>query len=485
MVLKKPEEYVESLRKTPRRVYVFGELVTDVTKHPNLQAPMRAIMKMYELALDPRYKEVFTATSEWGDIISRFLHIARSVEDLAKRVEMMRIANRTVGTCNYRCTGHDVLNALYIVTYEIDGVKGTNYHERFKRYLKYLQDNDMAVHGAMTDARGDRSRRPKEQKDPDMYVRVVEERKDGIVVRGAKVHQSGASVANEIVVVPTRSLLEDEKEYAIAFAVPAHERGVIHILQWNSYEAMRWLRREFDVDVDLGNPSYGLRTTGLIIFDDVFVPWNRVFMFGETEFAGKLVEYFTCHHRGGGAGCKAGFADVILGATLLAVKSIGVERAGHIRDKIGLMVYHDEINYALGLAAAYTGVKTKSGAYIPNPKIANIAKLAAVESLSKMIMIASELSGALTITAPSIADLKNKDIGRFVDKYLKTTGEFSTEDRLKIYKFLQSWLASPHLVGVVHGGGPPQTQIIALQRLIDYKEFMENVAKIIGVKLSK
>ena len=479
-MLHKPEEYIRRLRETSREIYLFGEKISDPYKNPVLMATVNAIAKTYELALNPEYKGILTVFEDEREV-NRFLHVESSNEDLVNRVKMMRIVNRELGNCNYRCTGHDTINGLYPTTYEVDSKYNSDYHERLKRYLRYLQDNDLAVAGAMTDVKGDRSKRPGEQDDPDTYIHIVEERDDGIIVRGAKISISGASVSDELIVVPTRALRKGEEKFAVSFSVPANEKGVIFIPQWNSYDALRWLQKEYDISIDLGNINYGLRQTNMVIFDDVFIPMDRVFLKGEVEFAGKLVGYFTAHHRGGGAGCKGGFGDILLGATALMLDTNGLLNSRSIREKLAIMKYHIEAVYSHGISSAFEGYRHESGAYIPNPMLSNIAKLDAITHLKEAFMIAAELGGGIVVNAPSEKDIENPEVGEKIRKYLRGNIKYSAEDRIRAARILQSWVAGPHLVGLIQGGGPPTTQILSISAMMDLNDVIRLAKKLSGI----
>ena len=479
MPLRKPEEYIKRLRETSRAIYLFGERISDPYENPVLMATINSIAKTYELALRPEYKGILTAFEDDREV-NRFLHIESSKDDLVNRVKMMRIVNRELGNCNYRCTGHDTINSLYPTTYEIDSKYKSDYHKRFKHYLRYLQDNDLAVAGAMTDVKGDRSKRPMEQDDTDTYVHIVEESDEGIIVRGAKISISGASVSDELIVVPTRALKKGEEKFAVSFSVPVNKKGVIFIPQWNSYDALRWLQKEYNISIDLGNINYGLRQTNMIIFDDVFIPIDRVFLKGETEFAGKLVEYFTSHHRGGGAGCKGGFGDVLLGATAFMLDTNGLLNNRAIREKLAIMKYHIEAVYSHGISSGVEGYKHESGAYIPNPLFSNVAKLDAISHLKEAFMIAAELGGGIVVNAPSEKDIKNPEIGEKVKKYLKGNMRYSAEDRIRAARILQNWVAGPHLVGLIQGGGPPATQILSISAMMNLTELIELAKNLSG-----
>ena len=202
-----PEQYEESLRKLRLSVYLFGERIQDPVDHPMIRPSMNAVAKTYEMAFRPEYADIMTAVSHIsGKTVSRFTHIHQSVDDLIKKTKMGRLMGAHTACCFQRCVGVDALNALSIITYDIDAAKGTDYHERFRKYLVHVQENDLTCDGAMTDPKGDRSLAPHKQPDPDMYLHVVQEREDGIVVRGAKAHQTGAVNSHEIIVMPTMAI---------------------------------------------------------------------------------------------------------------------------------------------------------------------------------------------------------------------------------------------------------------------------------------
>ncbi|MEM2136328.1 MAG: 4-hydroxyphenylacetate 3-hydroxylase N-terminal domain-containing protein, partial [Candidatus Jordarchaeaceae archaeon] len=219
MTLKTGKEYIESLRKRRLVVYLLGEKVENPVDHPIIRPSINSLSVTYDVANDPRYQDLATATSHiTGERINRFTHIHQSTEDLVKKVKLLRLLGGKTGTCFQRCVGMDALNALSIVTFEMDQKLGTDYYQRFLEYLKYVQGNDLVCCGAMTDPKGDRSLRPSQQEDPDLYLRIVERREDGIVVRGAKMHQTGAVNSHEVIVMPTRTMREDDKDYAVSFA---------------------------------------------------------------------------------------------------------------------------------------------------------------------------------------------------------------------------------------------------------------------------
>jgi len=299
MTLKTPQEYLDSLRKLNLDLFMFGNKVDSHADHPIIRPSVNAMAMTYQLAQDPEYEELMTATSSLtGRKINRFTHLHESREDLMKKVKMQRLLGQKTGCCFQRCVGMDAFNAVYNTTFEIDQKYGTDYHRRFTDYLVFVQDNDLAVDGCMTDSRGDRSKSPGRQADPDAYLRVVARREEGIVVRGCKLHQTGMVNSHEILVMPNNALKDDEKDWAVCFAVPIDAQGIVYI-----YGRQPGDTRKLEADpIDTGNVNFGGQEV-MTIFNDVFVPRDRVFMDGETDFAGMLVERFAGYHRQSYGGC--------------------------------------------------------------------------------------------------------------------------------------------------------------------------------------
>ena len=482
MPIKTAEEYVESLRRLRPTVYILGERVRNVVDHPLIRPSINSVAATYELAHHPEYEDLMTATSHLtGERVSRFTHIFRSTEDLVKKVKMIRLCAQKVGTCFVRCLGLDALNTLSIITYEIDRKRGTNYAERFNKYLRYVQENDLTCHAAMTDVKGDRSKRPSQQADPDLYLHVVERRDDGIVVRGAKIHQSGAIAAEETIVIPGTTFRKGEEDYAVAFAVPNGAKGLTYISQYTPQDAERMSVEDVH---QLGNPRYGIRETCLMVFDDVFIPWNRVFMCGEVKYTMPMWSRFARIHRMtcGGA-CKVGFGDLMIGAAQAIAEYLGVARASHIREKIIEMVRINETLHACSIAAALRGREEPpgSGVYLPDRMFANVSKLNCADGFWRMMALLGDIAGGLAVTMPSEEELKNPDTAGYVRKYLKAA--VPAEKRMRMTKFIQNWVSGPHGVGTWHGAGSPQAQRLEIYRSVDLEEkkrWAERLAEVLG-----
>ena len=468
MALKTAEEYYDRVSKLKPRLFMGGKRIEKLTDHPVTKSIIDATARVFELTLDPKHEGVMTAQSHLtGDTISRALHIHQGSEDLYRRLDMARLSAQKLGTCNYRCPGNEMLPSVAATTWEIDQEKGTEYHQRLNEYLRYAQSEDLVVSGSVTDPRGDRSKRPLEQ-DPDSYVHVVEKRADGIVVNGAKQHATGAYAADETLVLPGLSCRKEEKDYAVAFVVPNGTEGMTYIAQYNPYSA----EREFAGDVrSLGNPMYGQRETCLIVFDHVFVPWERVFMCGETEYTQSLITRFAKTHRMNcGGACKVGFMDLIMGATQLIAEYNGLAKVPHVVQKITRMIQINHTSMACAIAAAHLGEEEPvgSGVFMPDEAMSNVAKMNTNDGFWEVMALAGDIAGGVAVTMPSEKELENPEIGGYVRKYLK--GAAPAEKRMRISKFLQNWVAGLHGVGTYQGSGPTQNQAMVLYRIEDLEE---------------
>ncbi len=478
-MIKTKEDYINSLKEMKRVIYFRGERVEDVTEHPAFIPHINSAAKTYELALMPEYEELMTATSHLtGKKINRFTHIHQSVEDLVKKVKALRLLAHETGSCFQRCVGWDALNAAYMTTFEIDEKYGTNYHQRFIEYLKSVQERNIMLVGGMTDPKGDRSKPPSQQKDPDLFTHVVKRTDDGIVIRGAKFHQTGAANSHEILVMPTIAMGEADRDYAVVCAVSLDQEGVIQIFGRQTNDD-----RKMECSIDIGNVEYGLiGGESVVIFEDVFVPWERVFMCGETEFTGIFVERFATLHRQNYGGCKGGVSDILIGAVALAAQYQGTIKASHIRDKLAEMVHLVETLYAGSIACSAMGMKTKSGAYYPDPLLANCTKYNVTKHIYEISRLAHDIAGGLLATMPSEKDLRNEEIRKYLEKYLAGVEGVSAENRFRVMRLIENMTGVAPLAESMHGAGSPQTQKVMYARLgrIDVK--MKIARKLLGIE---
>ena len=464
MALMTGEQYIESIRNMDIQVYMFGKKIENHVDDPILRPSLNSVRMTYDLAQMPEYEDLMTAVSPaTGHRINRFTHIHQSAGDLVKKVKMQRLLGQKTGACFQRCVGMDAFNAVYSTTYEVDQKYGTHYHDNFKKFMEYVQENDLTVDGAMTDPKGDRSLPPNKQVDPDLFLRVVERRPNGIVVRGAKAHQTGVLNSHEVIVMPTISMGPDDKDYTVSFAVPMDTRGLFMIIGRQSCDTRKLEHSEMDV----GNPEFG-GVEALTIFDDVFVPNDRIFLNGETEFAGMLVERFAGYHRQSYGGCKVGVGDVLIGAAALAAEYNGVARASHIKDKLIEMTHLNETLYCCGIACSAEGSPTESGNYMIDLLLANVCKQNVTRFPYEIVRLAEDIAGGLMVTAPSEKDFRDPKLGPYVEKYLRGVAGVSTESRLRVLRLIENLALGTAAVGYrtesMHGAGSPQAQRIMISR---------------------
>ncbi|MGA2914396.1 MAG: 4-hydroxyphenylacetate 3-hydroxylase N-terminal domain-containing protein, partial [Methanoregula sp.] len=434
MALKTPEQYEESLRKMNFKIYLMGERVDNPVDHPIIRPSMNSVKMTYALAQDPQHEDLMTATSHLtGKKINRFCHLHRNTEDLIKKVKMQRLLGQKTGACFQRCVGMDAINAVDSVTFEMDKKLGTKYHERFIKFLLMMQEEDLTVDGAMTDPKGDRSLPPGKQADPDLFTRVVERRKDGIVVRGAKAHQTGAINSHWILVMPTMTMTKEDSDYALSFVAPADAEGIFYIYGRQSCDT----RKLEGGEIDVGNKEFGGHEA-LMVFDNLFVPWENVFMCGEYEYSGALVERFAGYHRQSYGGCKVGVGDVLIGAAALAADYNGAAKASHIKDKLIEMMHLNETLYACGIACSAEGHETASGNYLIDLLLANVCKQNVTRLPYEIARLAEDIAGGLMVTMASEQDLRHPEIGKVVEKYFKGVASVPTEHRCRVLRLIEN-----------------------------------------------
>jgi 4-hydroxybutyryl-CoA dehydratase/vinylacetyl-CoA-Delta-isomerase len=470
-------EYIESLRKLKPTVYMFGQKVEDVVDNPRLRAGIEATGATYELAEAPEYRDLIVTQSKLIDEpINRFNNPPASIADLVARVKINRLLGRRVGTCFQRCTGQDCLVALSVTTYDVDRKYGTDYNKRFLDFLMHMQKNDLTANAGVTDVKGDRNLSPKDQPDKDVYLHVAEKRADGIVVRGAKCHQTGSLSAHEIIVLPTRAMRKEEEEFAVAFAVPSDTAGVIHVVGRSSLDT-----REQD-GCDCGNRRYS-KYAPTVIFDNVFVPWNRVFLCGEVEFAADLVAYFSAFHRQSHGGCKAGKIDCMVGAALTMMAYNGTEKVGHHKEKVIDMIHRAETLYGCSLAASYEGKPMPSGTYFIDPVLANASKIHEGKEMAEATRLMIDIAGGFVADLPSDRDFDHPEVGSLLKKYLKGSAQAPVENRVKMFRLIEKMaMESADTISDIHGGGSPAAHRLTIFRESDTRSKVEAAKRLAGIE---
>ena len=476
------EDYLNSLRGRNLKVYLLGERVAEPVDHPLILPSINAMAKTYELALEE--PDLGTELSPFtGTRVNRFLHIARSASEVVMQSKMQRRLGQLTGTCFQRCVGMDALNALYSVTYEIDLKHKTSYHERLIRFIQKMQKENLIIGGAMTDVKGDRSKSPAQQADPDLYVHITRRTPEGVYIRGAKAHQTGCINSHWIIVMPTARLEKEDADYAITGAVPVEAEGITFVYGRQSNDT----RSMEGGDIDAGNCEYSGQEA-LILFEDVFIPTEQIFMDGETEFASLLVERFTSFHRRSYV-CKCGVGDVLIGAAASIAEYNGVEDASHIRDKLVEMTYLNEAIYAAGIASSSQSRATPSGSYLCDGMLANVCKHHVTRFPYEIGRLAQDLAGGLMVTLPSEADYRNAEIGPKLEKYLKGEPSIPTENRIRMLRLIENMTLGRNAVGYLteslHGAGSPQAQRIQIQRQMQISIKKKLARNLAGIRTDK
>jgi 4-hydroxybutyryl-CoA dehydratase/vinylacetyl-CoA-Delta-isomerase len=476
MGIRTVEEYKQSL-KDGRRVYIRGEKVDDVTAHPILGVSVDTVAQGFALtaSADPEVRKLFVVPHpKTGEPINRYFVTPRNGEDLMLRTKMIQRSIELTGGLPFgKDIGTDCLNAAFVVAGQMG--KG-QYQENAMNFLEHVRKHDLAMCGAVTCVKGDRSKEPSQQKHPDYYLHVVDKNKDGIVVKGAKIHITSAPVANEIIVVPTRQMRESEADYAVSFAVPANSKGIVFICRAGRGQ---WTANEF-------HPDYPVRelTEAMIVFDNVFVPWERVFMCGEWQFSMLLAYTFATFHRFTAISYKVPAAEVMAGCAVAMAEYNGLEKVGHVRDKLADIAGYVETLRALTNAAAKDPVMYGDIA-VPNPLIANMAKLHFSSKYHEFVKWIQDICGGILATSPDRKDWENPEIHDYLDHYLGGSAKYSTEDRLRMIHAAQRMLCSHesafHEVTTVHAEGSMAAQkmmILAESPLGKYREMAKRAAGI-------
>lgn len=471
------DEYVESLRNRDLRIFFMGRRVEEPADHPVIRPSINAVAATFDLANDdPDLASAESALS--GDRVNRFLHVTTSTEDVVAQNKMQRRLGQLTGTCFQRCVGMDAINSLYSITYDVDAEHGTPYHGRFTAWLEEVQRLNLVVGGAMTDVKGDRSKGPSEQEDPDLFVRVVERRDDGIVIRGAKAHQTGCINSHWILVMPTIRLTEADRDWSVVCAVPVEAEGLTYVYGRQSCDT-----RAMDGPIDAGNANYAGQEA-LIVIDDVFVPWEQVFMDGEYQFAAELVERFTAYHRRSYV-CKSGVGDVLIGAAALIADYNGVERASHIRDKLVEMAHLNETIYGGGIASSHESFQRPAGNWENDGLLANVCKHNVTRFPYEIGRLAQDLAGGAVVTLPSQADFESEEVGALLEKYFAGRSGVPTEWRVRVLRLIENMTMGRNAVGYLteslHGAGSPQAQRVQIARQMDLEQKKGFARRLAGI----
>jgi 4-hydroxybutyryl-CoA dehydratase / vinylacetyl-CoA-Delta-isomerase len=448
MALKTAEQYVASI-KDDREFYLDGSRVEDITTHPRGKFLVEATAMDFEMALDPRYHDLLTEALPDGEQVHFTFVAPKSKEDLIRRRKVIQETMHVQGMPGgAKFTGIDGLNGLHLACARIDNKLGTEYSKRVAKYRRHLMDIDAAIAVAMTDVKGNRTSHPHQQKGhQDYYLRMVSKGNDGIVVRGAKAHISFAPTSNEMVVLPCRAMTPGDGDYAVAFATPTNAKGIKMI----------------------GNAHDGMHP--VVVFDDVFVPMERVFLAGEWQHAHEMPYSFATYHRLSADTYKYAQLEVQVGCAALLAEYNGLEKVGHVRDKLSWLVMYCEGTEALGKAAVENCEYDESGTPYPNTLYSNVAKFFFASNYYTAEQYLQDIAGGLVSTLPSLEDLKNPATSEYVKKYLGTGDIVEAENRMKAFKLAQSLCSFFEGNVTIHAEGSMAAQKMMLYAIADWQRY--------------
>jgi 4-hydroxybutyryl-CoA dehydratase/vinylacetyl-CoA-Delta-isomerase len=293
---------------------------------------------------------------------------------------------------------------------------------------------------------------------------------------------TGAVNSHEILVMPTTAMDERAKDYAIVGAVPVDEKGITMIFGRQASDDRRDRRER----IDSGKPSFGaVGGEAVIVFEDVFIPNERVFMNGETDFTGSLVYRFAAHHRANYGACKTGLMDVLTGAVSYLTQLQGTAKGSHVRDKVTEMIHLCETLYCSSIACSAEGCPTPSGAYMVDTMLANVCKQNVTRFHFEVARLALDLAGGFIATLPSQYDLESEEVGHLVKKYFSGVEGIPTEHRIKIARLIEAMTGGTALVESMHGAGSPQAQRIMIFREGDLDKKIRLAKALLGVPVKK
>jgi len=474
------DDYVRSLRGRDLNVFFMGERVPEPVDNPVIWPSINAMAETYRLASE---RPELAAVRTGGLPLNRFLHVPQNPDDLVQKHEMQRELGRRTGTCFQRCVGLDAISACHSVTFDIDARERTTYHQRFLKFLKRAQTANIVIGGAMTDPKGDRSKPPHQQSDLDRFLRVVKRDEKGIYVSGAKMHQTGAVNSHWLIFMPTMRMTQADRDWSVVGAVRVDSPGLTYIVGRQTNDT-----RIIDGGgLDAGNARFAGQEA-LIVFDNVFVPNEHVFMDGEWEFASALVERFTTYHRSSYV-CKTGLGDVLIGAAAAAAEHNGVEAVSHIKDKLVEMTHLNETIYSSCMAGAYKSKTMQSGAQINDEMLSNVAKHNVTRFPFEISRLAQDIAGGLIVTMPSEKDLQNNEVGPLVRKFLGTRDDVDVTDRMRVLRLIENMTIGRNAVGYLteslHGAGSPQAQRIQIARGMQIEDKKSRAYSLAGVDKPK
>jgi 4-hydroxybutyryl-CoA dehydratase/vinylacetyl-CoA-Delta-isomerase len=453
--MKTGKEYIQDMIDMDFNLYIDGTKITgaDVVNHPKVRPMINAVAATYDMQNEKGLSDALLTESHLtGDTISRWSHVPQTTDDHIRKVDITRFANRRIGMCSFRCVQNSFIPIL-MTAKSIDEAKGTHYYDHAVEYIKFYQTNDLIGCPAITDPKGNRRVPAHKQEDPDMYLRVVDKNKEGIYLKGAKVAQTGSVASHEKVVIPCTTHGPGSEDYAVACAVPGNAKGITNISARYSQDD----RRKEGLSWDLGNKDYGFHET-VVVFDNVFVPWERVFMCGEVDFTGMLTNLAGASHRPTTGGCKTGWSDILIGAVQAHAEYIGVDKVSHVREKITDMIMYNEMMYSCGIAASVKSEFVPGVGMIPDIVLANNTKYIASKAVYELVRLAEDICGGIITTLPSESEFKNPEIAPLLERIYRGADGVSAENRARIVRLIENltYGAGALCHSAAHGGGSGQ-----------------------------
>jgi len=477
MALRTYDQYIESLKKMRPNIHKFDELIEDVTTHPATRNTVAGHGRTYKLYDDPEYKDLLVTKSHLdGEPVCRYLSIIQSADEMIANSRLKRLMFNQTGTCTGgRCVGWTSLNSMFITTFDTDKEFGTDYHKRLVDWMKDAQKRDITCAGALTDPKGDRTLPPSMQEDPDMNLRIVEKRDDGIVVRGAKVMICGVAAANEIFILPGSAYRESDKDYAVSFVIPRDAENLT-IVETRHPSDTREHEDGFDIPVKEG----GI-TQAYLFFEDVFVPNERVFMAGEFKYTMSAITNFVSTYRAAIGGCVAGQGDVKIGAAILTARANGLS-SKVFNDKITQMNINNETTFGMGIASAAMGRRHESGAWQCDMLLSNVNKVHVGTLPYETSRLAQEIAGGIGETGcmPSFKDFTSEKYGHLIQKYMKAKAP--AEARARAARLVEWATIGAGVPGCMHGGGSPDGAKLFVRAKSDLDKKVELARRLAGIE---
>ena len=474
-MIRTPEQYVESLNDG-RVIYYDGERIPDITKHPKMQGPINARAYSYVLYNHPKFKDLLTVEED-GDRHLFLWNQPKTAEDLVRRRNLFITCMRWGAAMSGM--GPDALAAAGVVTARMEKQLGTNYTAAVEDYRRHLKKNDPAITGAITDVKGNRGLRPSAQEQhKDFYVRVVDRQKDGIIVRGAKIHISATPSCNELFISPCRAHREEDKDYAVVFATPVNAKGITMLTSPGNFE-------EVGEEAMWNWPQSG-RGAGvsecMIVFDDVFVPWNRVFMCGEWQFSRDQAWLFGVFHRLFGTCHKVISTEQAAGVAALMAEYNGIDRYPHIQEKLAWLAMHATLVDVLAKAGCeHPDIFEDIGLAAPNMMYTNIAKYLFANDQHETSKLVADITGGIATTVFNYKDWMNPEERPFIEKYLAAKDGIPTEHRLRAIRLAKDLIGHGHDGSTIHTEGSLAAQKMMMYAAPDWDRYKAIAKRIAGI----